>query len=129
GKRKIGSDMTEEDRKDFGLFRENIRKKFQIEIENIGGKWEDKDIENLSGCLELEELMIRKYKKNRLENRENLVFYMDGFLVRTSAKKGEIDKMVASWVQVGLDKEKILDTGYVSTQEWLLSTKLELLAI
>ncbi|CAG8857066.1 23436_t:CDS:2, partial [Gigaspora margarita] len=31
----LGSDMTEEDRKDFGLFRENIRKKFQIEIENI----------------------------------------------------------------------------------------------
>src|SRR5260363_107885 len=41
--------MTEEDRKDFGLFKENIRKKFQIEIENIGEKWEDKDIEDLSG--------------------------------------------------------------------------------
>ncbi|CAG8672892.1 41937_t:CDS:1, partial [Gigaspora margarita] len=26
GKRKIGSDMTDEDRKDFGLFRKNIRK-------------------------------------------------------------------------------------------------------
>ncbi|CAG8809841.1 21317_t:CDS:2 [Gigaspora margarita] len=38
GKRKIGSNITEEDRKDFGLFRENIRKKFQIEIENIGRK-------------------------------------------------------------------------------------------
>ncbi|CAG8843533.1 33361_t:CDS:2, partial [Gigaspora margarita] len=37
GKRKIGRKMTEEDRKDFGLFRENIKKKFQIEIENIGG--------------------------------------------------------------------------------------------
>src|SRR5260363_218461 len=49
GKRKIGRDMTEEDRKDFGLFKENIRKKFQIEIENIGEKWEDKDIEDLSG--------------------------------------------------------------------------------
>ncbi|CAG8842430.1 18325_t:CDS:2, partial [Gigaspora margarita] len=48
GKRKIGRDMTEEDRKNFGLFRKNIRKKFQIEIENIDGKWEDKDIEDLS---------------------------------------------------------------------------------
>ncbi|CAG8735989.1 44818_t:CDS:1, partial [Gigaspora margarita] len=42
------SEMTEEDRKDFGLFRKNIRKKFQIEIENIGEKWENKDIEDLS---------------------------------------------------------------------------------
>ncbi|CAG8789619.1 46269_t:CDS:2, partial [Gigaspora margarita] len=48
GKRKIGSDMTKEDRKNVGLFRENIRKKFQIEIENIDGKWEDKDIKDLS---------------------------------------------------------------------------------
>ncbi|CAG8660809.1 18056_t:CDS:2 [Gigaspora margarita] len=45
----LGRDTTEEDRKDFGLFRENIKKKFQIEIENIGRKWEDKDIEDLSG--------------------------------------------------------------------------------
>ncbi|CAG8488446.1 11622_t:CDS:2 [Gigaspora margarita] len=29
GKRKIGSDMTEEDRKDFGLFRENIEKRYR----------------------------------------------------------------------------------------------------
>ncbi|CAG8741086.1 12448_t:CDS:2 [Gigaspora margarita] len=48
-KRKIGRDMTKEDKKNFGLFRDNIRKKFQIEIENIGGKWKDKDIEDLSG--------------------------------------------------------------------------------
>ncbi|CAG8766075.1 26663_t:CDS:2, partial [Gigaspora margarita] len=206
GKRKIGRDMTEEDRKDFGLFRKNIRKKFQIEIENIDRKWEDKNIEDLSDRIEKEKLkqiewcierrcrmidreqgkmlasllekpfnhvvvdkllenqnntrvltcesekvkektkeffqkqfrrrcfdsdalreewvqvyaplekknlMIRKYKKNRLENRENLVFYMDGSLVRTSTEKGEMVRMKASWVQVGLDKEKILDTGYV----------------
>ncbi|CAG8722814.1 17060_t:CDS:2 [Gigaspora margarita] len=40
--------MTEEDKKNFGLFRENIRKMFQIEIENIDGKWEDKDMEDLT---------------------------------------------------------------------------------
>ncbi|CAG8793152.1 32811_t:CDS:2, partial [Gigaspora margarita] len=85
GKRKIERDMTKEDRKDFGLFRENIRKKFQIKIENIGKKWEDKNIEDLS----------------------------DGSLVRTLTEKRGIDRMEASWVQVGLDKEEILDTGYV----------------
>ncbi|CAG8795873.1 34080_t:CDS:2, partial [Gigaspora margarita] len=63
--------------------------------------------------LELEELMIRKYKKNRLENRENLVFYTDSSLVRTSTEKRGMDRMGASWVQVGLDKEEILNTGYV----------------
>ncbi|CAG8839007.1 30000_t:CDS:1, partial [Gigaspora margarita] len=43
----------------------------------------------------------------------NLVFYMDGFLVRTSIEKERMDRMEASWVQIGLDKKKILDTGYV----------------
>src|SRR5260364_356283 len=73
--------------------------------------------------------MIRKYKKNRLENRENLVFYTDGSLVRTVTEKGERVRMGASWVQVGLDKKEILDTGYVGTQEWPSSTKSELIAI
>ncbi|CAG8853181.1 35071_t:CDS:2, partial [Gigaspora margarita] len=30
----------------------------------------------------------------------------------TSTEKEKIDRMGASWVQVGLNKEKILDTGY-----------------
>ncbi|CAG8487462.1 4127_t:CDS:2 [Gigaspora margarita] len=39
---------------------------------------------------------------------------MDGSLVRTLAEKGGIDKIGASWVQVGLDKEEILNTDYVN---------------
>ncbi|CAG8824155.1 43407_t:CDS:2, partial [Gigaspora margarita] len=38
---------------------------------------------------------------------------MDGSLVRTSTEKGGMDRMGASWVQIGLDKKEILDTGYV----------------
>ncbi|CAG8830410.1 12995_t:CDS:1, partial [Gigaspora rosea] len=34
-------------------------------------------IKNQKLSLELEELIIRKYRKNRLENRENLVFFTD----------------------------------------------------
>ncbi|CAG8847550.1 18637_t:CDS:1, partial [Gigaspora margarita] len=62
--------------------------------------------------LEFKKLIIRKYKKSRLENRENLVFYTDGSLVKTSTEKKRIDRMGASWVQIGLDKKKILDADY-----------------
>ncbi|CAG8678318.1 36705_t:CDS:2, partial [Gigaspora margarita] len=50
----------------------------------------------------------------------NLVFYMDGFLVRTPKERGRIDRMGASWVQIDLDKEKILDLGYVGPYKQVL---------
>ncbi|CAG8792783.1 41239_t:CDS:2, partial [Gigaspora margarita] len=51
GKKKIGSDITKKDKKDFGLFRENIRKKFQIEIENID-RIEKKKLKQIEWCIE-----------------------------------------------------------------------------
>ncbi|CAG8584794.1 17356_t:CDS:2 [Gigaspora margarita] len=75
GKRKIGRDMTKEDRKDFGLFRENIRKKFQIEIENIGRKWKDKEIEDLKQGRMLASLLEKPFNHivvdKLLENQNN----------------------------------------------------------
>ncbi|CAG8831948.1 21121_t:CDS:2, partial [Gigaspora margarita] len=75
GKRKIERDMTEEDRKDFGLFRENIRKKFQIEIKNIDRKWEDKNIENLKQGRILASLLEKPFNHvvvdKLLENQNN----------------------------------------------------------
>ncbi|CAG8833817.1 38947_t:CDS:2, partial [Gigaspora margarita] len=68
--------------------------------------------------LELEELMIKKYKKNRLENRENLVFYTNGSLVRTSAEKRGIDRMGASWIQVaGINCFNILNKDFQTSKE------------
>ncbi|CAG8802064.1 27782_t:CDS:2, partial [Gigaspora margarita] len=46
---------------------------------------------------------------------DKLIVELDGSLVRTSTKKGRINRMGASWVQVGLDKEKILDADYMGT--------------
>ncbi|CAG8689482.1 36860_t:CDS:2, partial [Gigaspora margarita] len=71
----LGRDMTKEDRKDFGLFRKNIKKKFQIEIENIGRKWEDKDIENLKQGRMLASLLEKPFNHDvvdkLLENQNN----------------------------------------------------------
>ncbi|CAG8762082.1 45675_t:CDS:2, partial [Gigaspora margarita] len=66
GKRKIGKDMTKEDKKNFGLFRKNIRKKFQIKIENISEKWEDKNIEDLSGWWKI----LFNKNSNRIEKKK-----------------------------------------------------------
>ncbi|CAG8653546.1 1247_t:CDS:2 [Gigaspora margarita] len=172
GKKRIGSDITEEDKKDFGLFRENIKQERMIAsllekpfnyavvnklLENQNNtrvltcdpeKVKEKTKEFFQKqfrrrcfnsdaleeewarvyaplervqekCLELEELMIRKYKKNRLENRENLVFYMDGFLVKTLTEKGGIDRMEASWVQVDIAANgKCLKAIMITEDEW-----------
>ncbi|CAG8619802.1 23854_t:CDS:2 [Gigaspora rosea] len=48
-RKKVGNEITEKEKEDFEKFKENIKKKYQVELGNIDNKWEEKDVEDLRG--------------------------------------------------------------------------------
>ncbi|CAG8763456.1 9553_t:CDS:1, partial [Gigaspora rosea] len=47
--KKVGNEVMEEEKEDFKKFKENIKKKCQVELENIDNKWKEKGVEDLRG--------------------------------------------------------------------------------
>ncbi|CAG8769407.1 20456_t:CDS:1, partial [Gigaspora rosea] len=93
-KKKVGNRITKEEKEDFEKFRENIKKKYQVELENIGNKWEEKDVEDLRGWWKI--LFIKN--SERVE-KEKLKQIEEDIEKRCQMIDGDQERMLASLLE------------------------------
>ena len=60
---------------------------------------------------------------------EKLVFYTDGSLYKAKSKEEGSDRMGIGILQTDLIEQEVIEEGYARNQNWLSSTKPELLEI
>src|SRR5689334_19541703 len=93
---------------------------------------EDLDIELIKKqqvSKKLKEELISRMIKNQTKNRENLIFYTDGSLKKTSKDQVEEDDMGAGWLQLDENENEVVDRGAIGIRNWPSSMKAELWAI